>query len=235
MPRFQRSSFFLRCHSRILGSSQSACQITAPSSVADSTQLVTLKTISLCPEKVVEFTTGLRFLLILPFSKNRDQWLKTKAVDTHGGKRYPITLLDPTGRTKKIEVKCYGNVLGAYREHPEAKFLGHDGKPCDSLTRGLLRRSHIVAIRHRYIGKETSRRWEQRDDPSMTDFRCREYSDGKMVADKATRLKIIDAGVRNISRETKVDTKTVMQITHGRPVKSNTLNKILKCPLIKPD
>ena len=69
----------------------------------------------------------------------------------------------------------------------------------------------------------------------MADFRCREYSDGKMVAEKAIRQTIIDAGVRNISRETKVDTKTVMLITHGRPVKSNTLNKILKCPLIKPD
>jgi len=104
--------------------------------------------------------------------------LKTKAIDTHSGELYSLTLLDPQGRTKKLEVKCYGNVLGAYREHPEAKFLGHDGRPCDSLTRGLLKRSHIVAGIHRYIGKETSRRWEQGDDESMVDFKCQEYSDG---------------------------------------------------------
>ncbi len=114
-------------------------------------------------------------------------------------------MLDPKGRTKKVEVKCYGNVLGAYREHPESKFLGYDGKPCDSLTRGLLRRSHIVANRHRYIGKETSRRWEQGDDMSMVDFRCTEYSDGKMVADKKLRERIVEIGIRRVARETSVN------------------------------
>jgi hypothetical protein len=94
------------------------------------------------------------FSLIMPFSKDREEWLKTKAIDTHSGKQYSICLLDPKGRTKKIEVKCYGNILGSYREHPEAKFLGSDGEPCNKLTRGLLRRSHIVANQHRYIGKE---------------------------------------------------------------------------------
>jgi hypothetical protein len=89
------------------------------------------------------------FGLITPFSKHRAEWLKTKAIDTHSGKRYSICLLDPKGRTKKIEVKCYGNILGSYREHPEAKFLGSDGEPCNKLTRGLLRRSHIVASQHR--------------------------------------------------------------------------------------
>jgi hypothetical protein len=95
------------------------------------------------------------------------------------GKRYSICLLDPKGRTKKIEVKCYGNILGSYREHPEAKFLGSDGEACNKLTRGLLRRSHIVVNQHRHIGKETSRKWEQRDDTSLVDFHCTEYSDGK--------------------------------------------------------
>jgi hypothetical protein len=118
------------------------------------------------------------FGLIMPFSKHRSEWLKTKATDTHSGKHYSISLLDPKGRTKKIEVKCYGNILGAYRKHPEAKFLGSDGEPCNKLTRGLPRRSHIVTNRHRYIGKETSRRWEQGDDLSLADFHCAEYSDG---------------------------------------------------------
>jgi hypothetical protein len=66
--------------------------------------------------------------LIMPFSKDRDRWLETKAFDTHSGKQYSIALLDPSGRTKKVEVKCYGKIMGAYREHPEAKFLGPDGK-----------------------------------------------------------------------------------------------------------
>jgi hypothetical protein len=69
----------------------------------------------------------------------------------------------------------------------------------------------------------------------MVDFRCTEYSDGKVRADKATIQKIVNAGIRNISRETKVDTKTVMLITNGHSVKFNTLNKILESRLIKPD
>jgi hypothetical protein len=107
-----------------------------------------------------------------------------------------ICLLDPKGRTKKIEVKCYGNILGAYREHPEAKFLGSDGEPCNKLTRGVLRRSYIVANSHRYFGKENSRRWEQGDDPSMVDFQCAEYSDGKTVADQELRKRILKIGIR---------------------------------------
>jgi hypothetical protein len=167
------------------------------------------------------------FSLMMPFSKDRDKWLNTKAIDTHSGKQHAITLLDPKGVTKAIEVKCYGNILGAYREHPEAKFLGRDGNPCDSLTRGLLRRSPIIADRHRYIGKETSRRWEQGDDLSMVDFRCAEY-DGMTVADGETREQIIRIGIRKTARATKIDSKTVMLIVQGKPVKPNTLLKVVR-------
>jgi hypothetical protein len=167
------------------------------------------------------------FGLIMPFSKHREQWLNTKATDTHSGKQYSIALLDRTGRTRKIQVKCYGNILGAYREHPEAKFLGRDGKPCNSLTRGLLRRSHIVANRHRYIGKETSRRWEQGDDMSMVDFRCTEYRDGKMMADKETRRRIIETGIKKIARETGIDRNTIRSIARREPVKPITLAKVV--------
>jgi hypothetical protein len=168
------------------------------------------------------------FGLIMPFSKHRSKWLKTKATDTHSGKQYSISLLDPKGRTKKIEVKCYGNILGAYREHPEAKFLGSDGKPCDRLTRGLLRRSHIIANRHRYIGKETSRRWEQGDDMSLVDFHCAEYSDGKTVADQELRKRIVEIGIRKTARATKIDSKTVMLISRGERVKPSTLARLIE-------
>ena len=139
----------------------------------------------------------------------------------HSGKQYSISLLDPKGRTKKIEVKCYGNILGAYREHPE--FLGSDGEPCNKLTRGLLRRSHVVAHQHRYIGKETCRKWEQGDDLSLVDFQCAEYSDGKTVADEELRKRIIEFGIRKTARFTEADGKTIMQISRGERVKPSTL------------
>jgi hypothetical protein len=168
------------------------------------------------------------FGLIMPFSKHREQWLNTKAIDTHSGEQYSIALLDPRGRTRKVQVRCYGNILGAYREHPEAKFVGHDGKPCGSLTRGLLRRSQIAANVHRYVGKETSRRWEQSDDMSMVDFRCAEYRDGKAVADEKTRKRIAELGIRRTARETNVDSKTVMLISRGEQVRPGTLAKIVE-------
>ena len=167
------------------------------------------------------------FSLVMPFSKCRDRWITTKAFDTNSGKQYSITLLDPSGRTKKVEVKCYGNIMGAYREHPEAKFLGPDGKPCASTTRGLLKRSHIVANRHRYIGKETSRRWEQGDDVSMVDFRCAEYVDGKTKADEETRKRIVEIGIRKVARKTGINRETVALVAKGKTVKAVTLRKIV--------
>jgi len=166
------------------------------------------------------------FGLIMPFSKHRAEWLKTKAIDTHTGKQYSISLLDPKGRTKKIEVKCYGNILGSYREHPEAKFLGSDGEPCNKLTRGLLRRSHIVASQHRYIGKETCRKWEQGDDPSLVDFHCAEYSDGKTIADEELTKQIAEFGIRKTARATRTDSKTIMLIVRRERVKPSTLAKV---------
>jgi hypothetical protein len=166
------------------------------------------------------------FGILMPFSKKREEWINTKATDVHTGKQYSIRLLDPKGRTRKLEVKCYGNVLGSYREHPEAKFIDKDGDSCDSLMRGLLRRAHIVGTQHRYIGKETSRRWEQGDDPSMVDFTCEEYGDGKVVADKVTRKWLIEMGIRKVARESKVNRETVALVAEGKRVRPGTLAKI---------
>jgi hypothetical protein len=163
----------------------------------------------------------------MPFSKKREEWLTTNATDTHSGKQYSISLLDPKGRTKKVEVKSYGNVFGSYREHPEAKFLGADGLPCSKLTRGLLRRGHITAKRFRFIGNETSRHWEQGDDRSFIDFQCAEYSDGKAVADQEDREKVLKMGIRKTARETGIDTKTIMLICNGERVKASTLAKLI--------
>lgn len=169
------------------------------------------------------------FGVLMPFSKRREEWITTKATDVHTGKQYSIRLLDPTGRTKKLEVKCYGNVLGSYREHPESKFVDQNGEPCDSLTRGLLRRAHIVSNQHRYIGKEASRRWEQGDDPSLVDFTCPEYTDGKAVVDNELGKWIKETGIRRIARKSGLDRETVALILRGQPVKQNTLAKLRRC------
>ena len=95
----------------------------------------------------------------------------------------------------------------------------------DGKKRGLLRRSHIVANQHRYIGKETSRKWEQGDDPSLVDFHCTEYSDGKTVADEKLTKQIAEFGIRKTARATR-DSKTIMLIARRERVKPSTLAKV---------
>ena len=132
------------------------------------------------------------------------------------------------GDASKCGLKLFHVYVVGYREHPEAKFLGHDGKPCDSLTRGLLRRSHIVAKKHRYIGKETSRCWEQGEDMDLVDFRCAEFAEGKVIASNEIRKQIVEIGIRKVARETGLHSDTVTLIARGIPVKPSTLQTVIK-------
>jgi hypothetical protein len=52
----------------------------------------------------------------------------------------------------------------------------------------------------------------------MVDFRCAEYSDGKMMADKETRRRIIETGIKKVARETGIDRNTIRSITRREPV-----------------
>jgi hypothetical protein len=91
-----------------------------------------------------------------------------------------------------------------------------------------LRRSHIVASHQHYIGKETSRRWEQGDDMSMVDFVATEYSECRTVADQKLRDRILKNGIRKTARETQLDTKTIMVIARGDRVKAATLAQLIQ-------
>jgi hypothetical protein len=61
------------------------------------------------------------------------------------------------------------------------------GTLCSSDTKGLLKRAHIKARTISPIGKETDRRWEQGEDPSMVDSEIFIYSKRKkrMVVDES--------------------------------------------------
>src|SRR5262249_41644735 len=65
------------------------------------------------------------------------------------------------GYGKRAVLEVLEDLLYRYRQHPEAKSLSADGCPCDGATRGLLQRAHIIAGKHRRIGKESDRRWEE--------------------------------------------------------------------------
>jgi hypothetical protein len=136
--------------------------------------------------------------LIMQFSKDRNSWANAVAFDTRTGKKYKLHPgVDRNGRHKtgEIWVKTYGTFLAEYRAHPEAKFVDRDGNPCSETTQGLLRPAHIIAAQPRYIGKETSRHWEQREDISIVDFECMEYRNGNVIANKETIERIKAFGV----------------------------------------
>ena len=63
---------------------------------------------------------------------------------------------------------------------------------------------------------------------SMAGFVCNEYGDGKAVADEKTRERIVATGIRRTAWATTIDTKTIMRITRGEPVKPVTLARVIK-------
>jgi hypothetical protein len=65
--------------------------------------------------------------------------------------------------------------VASYQNHPEAKSLGPDGKPCEFDTRGLLQRAHIVAGEHIKIVKESERHWNQGEDVSLLECKAIQY------------------------------------------------------------
>jgi hypothetical protein len=115
-------------------------------------------------------------------------------------------------------------------EHPEFKSLAPDGKACLGNTHGLLRREIIVANKIASIGKETDRSWEQGEDPSILDFKLKEFgNESKMViAGRTDRKRWRKLGVRNLMRKAHLSQTTIYTILDGEPVRRNTLVNFIR-------
>jgi len=109
-----------------------------------------------------------RFRLVAPFESDQTKWKHLKCInigDPKDRQSYRLTTAFISSEFgKRAVVETFENLFYRYMQHPETKSLGPDGKPCKSDTRGLLGRAHIIAEKHRRIGKETDRRWEEGDD-----------------------------------------------------------------------
>jgi hypothetical protein len=109
-----------------------------------------------------------RFSLVAPFESNQARWMSLTCINIadpndHFTYKLSMSFTSPE-YSKRAIVEVFEDLLYGYRQHPEAKSLGPDGQPCNGETRGLLQRAHIVAVRHRRIGKESDRRWEEGDE-----------------------------------------------------------------------
>jgi hypothetical protein len=92
---------------------------------------------------------------ITSFSSDRDRWMRSKCINVHNPQSR-IYELAPEYDGRRAVPMNFLVLLQSYQNHPEAKSLGPDDKPCESDTRGLLRRAHIIANWPLiYIGKES--------------------------------------------------------------------------------
>jgi hypothetical protein len=117
-----------------------------------------------------------------------------------------------------------------YQRHPEAKSLAPDGTSCQPETTGLLKRAHVVAGDIRYVGKETDRKWEEGEVPSLLEFTATEYGrTGKVLASEEIKNKIKEIGINKCARESGFDRKNfVRKLVRDLPVKRNSYRTFVR-------
>lgn len=74
---------------------------------------------------------------ITSFSSERDQWMRLKCINIHDPQSRVYELTDEYDGRRAVP-KNFFMLLDSYQNHPEAKSLGPDGKPCEADTHGLL-------------------------------------------------------------------------------------------------
>ena len=139
----------------------------------------------------------------------------------------PMALARSLGR--RAVVKNFFMLLESYQNHPEAKSLGRDGRPCEFDTRGLLQRAHIVANWPPiYIGKESDKHWEEGEDLSLLEFTAIEYKrKGKEVATDEQLARIARVPKREFMRRG-INQHTLEKICQQHPVRTSRLAKCLR-------
>jgi hypothetical protein len=129
---------------------------------------------------------------------------------------------------RRAVVKNFFTLLESYQNHPEAKSLGPDGRPCEFDTRGLLQRSHIVANWPPiYIGKESDKHWEEGEDLSLLDFKAIDYKrKGYAIATEEQLARIAQVPKREFMRRG-INQHTLEKICGREPVRASKLAKLL--------
>lgn len=168
------------------------------------------------------------FTLITSFSSDRDQWMQSKCINIHDSES-PVYQLTDEYDGRKAVVKNFFMLFDSYQNHPEAKSLGPDGKPCNSETRGLLQRAYIVANWPPVpIGKESDKHWEEGEDLSLLEFQTIQYRPkGNAVANPEELAWIAKVPKREFMRRG-INQHTLEKICAGEPVRALKLAKCLR-------
>jgi hypothetical protein len=164
----------------------------------------------------------LKLTLLTPFTKNRAGWAHSVCINTHDGKSFRLNELS------RADIITLGDILCGYVQHPEIKSLGPDGEKCKPHTRGLLGRMAINGGLQHCIGKEVSRFEQGQDDfIENIDDVCIHYDGGRVVANESLIAEISGRGLRETTRQTGLDRKTIRAILNGHKVKASTLMKLV--------
>jgi hypothetical protein len=163
------------------------------------------------------------FVFITPYESDRKKWSSLQGVNLVDGQSYQIAM-QPSLYQDKVIPESFRILLRKYLGKPEVKSLAPDGTPCTATTRGLLQRARIQAGSLIPVGKETDRRWEQGEDPSMLDFGVHVYGNQEkmVVADAADRNRWRKVGVRELIRKSRLSQRAVYAILDGKPVRLQT-------------
>ena len=169
-----------------------------------------------------------RFTLITPFTSDRNAWMQSKCINIHDSESSSYELTDEYDGRRAL-AKNFFALLDSYQNHPEAKSLGPNGKPCDIDTRGLLQRTSIVAKWPPiYIGKESDRHWEEGEDLSLLGFTVTNYKRrGNAVVDDLQLARIARVPKRELMRRG-INQHTLEKICRREPVRVVKLEGCLK-------
>jgi hypothetical protein len=164
------------------------------------------------------------FIFITPYESNRKKWSSLLGVNLMDGESYQIAM-QPTVNQDKVIPDSFRILLRKYLGKPETKSLAPDGTPCTGATHGLLQRARIAAGKLVPVGKETDRRWEQGEDPSMIDpdIYVFEKRTKLVIADPSERKKWSAIGLRRLMRESRLSQAPVFNALKGKPVRPRTL------------
>jgi len=103
-----------------------------------------------------------RFALVAPYRADPSEYLKLPWRNRYDGRDYQATTARD-GEPGAVRLKTYGDVIRAYRLHPEVKSGDPRGGPCLRSTVGFLPRRHVIGVGVRHIGKESNRLDEVED------------------------------------------------------------------------
>jgi hypothetical protein len=165
-----------------------------------------------------------KVLLVCAYSSKQEEWISLECTNVYDGKKYKMLNCRKTNGNVPYNVvfpSQFAHLVIQYQKHPEAKSLAPDGSACEAETKGLLKRTHVIAEEIRYIGKETDRKWEEGGEISLLDFSATEYGrKGRVVASEEVKAAIQRIGINRCARESGFHRANVVRkLVRGLPIK----------------